>query len=298
MSALLNTSQTVTLALRGELDCLQIRHALFSADLLLQGAQLLHYAPQGEDNWLWLSALAEYKKGVSVRGGIPLCWPWFGNAAMNPEAVKAFISTPEQAPAHGFARGQVWSLAEVYEDEEEVVLTLSLSESAHPLWHANLTADAEFRFTASSVSLVLTTHNQGATATTFSQALHSYFPTSDISATRLSGLEGSTYIDTLDGWQSKTQAGDVTFTAETDRIYYGEENISLLTPEHSTELSSQGSNSCVVWNPWTEKSLRLSQFAADDFKRMFCVETANALDDAITLAPSESHSLSLLLTRV
>lgn len=298
MSALLNTSKTVSLALRDELDCLQIRHPLFSADLLLQGAQLLHYAPQGQDNWLWLSARAEYKKGVSVRGGIPLCWPWFGNAAMNPEAVKALITTPAEAPAHGFARARDWVLTEVYEDNEDVVLTLNLSDTTHPMWQAGLSADAEFRFTASSVSLVLTTHNKGDKPVTFSQALHSYFPTSDISATHLRGLEGSRYIDTLDGWQSKTQTGEVTFTAETDRIYYGEENISLQTPEHTTELSSQGSNSCVVWNPWTEKSLRLSQFAADDFKRMFCVETANALDDAITLAPSESHSLSLLLTRV
>lgn len=302
MSDLLNGRQFVRQSPRGELACLEIRHPLFSASLLLQGAQLIEFTPNpsGEQagNWLWLSEEAAYQRGTSVRGGIPVCWPWFGNAAMNPAAVQALIAGADSAPAHGFARARDWALTEVYEDADEVVLTLSLTDCRHPQWQANLSVEAEFRFTASSLSVVLTTRNDGATPVTFSQALHTYFPTRDITATRVAGFDGARYLETLEGWEAREQHGDILFTGETDRIYYGEDSLSLITPEQRTELSSQGSNSAVVWNPWIEKSQRLSQFAPDAYQRMFCVETANAADDAITLAGGESHSMSLQLTRV
>ncbi len=298
ISTLLKTAApSISVNKRGELDCLEVRHPAFSADLLLQGAQLLHYAPAGEESWLWLSDSVEYKQGTSVRGGIPLCWPWFGNAEMNPESVKASISNPADAPAHGFARTRIWSLAEVYEDSDEVVVTMKLDDCQHPLWQAELAIEAEFRFTASSVSVVLATTNNSETAVSFSQALHTYFPTSDIHNTRISGFDGESYLETLEGWQRKTQQGDISFSGETDRIYFGEETLSLITPKHTTDLSCQGSHSAVVWNPWIEKSLRLSQFAADDYQRMFCVETANAADDAVTLAAGDEHVLCMLLTR-
>lgn len=298
MSALLISSQFVSTSPRGDLPCLEIRHPLFSASLLLQGAQLLSFAPAGDNSWLWLSEQAEYLRGTPVRGGIPLCWPWFGNAALNPTAVKAFIQQPGEAPAHGFARSRDWQLRELYEDADEVVLTLSLSDTAHEQWLGDLSVEAEFRFTASSLSVVLTSTNQSTKPVSFSQALHSYFPTSDIHATRIAGLDGAEYLETLAGWERRQQTGDIHFSSETDRIYYSEDSLSLITPEQRTELSSQGSNSAVVWNPWIEKSQRLSQFAPDAYQRMFCVETANAADDAITLKGGESHSMSLQLTRV
>lgn len=287
----------ISVAQRDELECLEIRHPAFSADLLLQGAQLIHYAPSGENNWLWLSDLVEYKQGTSLRGGIPVCWPWFGNASMNPDAVKSHIADAEEAPAHGFARTRLWLLSDIYEDADEVVVTLTLNDTQHPQWQADLAVEAEFRFTSSSVSVVLATTNNGETAVSFSQALHTYFPTSDIHNTRITGFDGESYLDTLEGWQRKSQQGDIRFSGETDRIYFGEETLSLVTPQHITDLSCQGSQSAVVWNPWVKKSQRLSQFAADDYQRMFCVETANAADDAVTLAAGDEHVLCMLLTR-
>ncbi|MAD45092.1 MAG: D-hexose-6-phosphate mutarotase [Oceanospirillaceae bacterium] len=294
---LLARAPSVKRETKGELECLVIRHPLFRADLLLQGAQLIHYAPATEANWLWLSEQAQYRRGVSVRGGIPVCWPWFGNADKNPPAVQSNITAVTDAPAHGFARERDWTITQAEEDDNAVMLVLTLENTRHPQWQTALGLEAEFRFTASSVSLTLTTSNPGDRDAGFSQAMHSYFPTVDIHRTQISGLDGAGYIDTLDNWQTKTQQGAVTFTAETDRIYTGGKPLTLQTPERTLELSSRGSQSTVVWNPWTEKAQRLSQFDDGAYQRMFCVETANAADDAVMLAAGGQHSLSLLLTR-
>src|SRR5690606_37606533 len=96
---------------RGELELLCVQHPLFSADLLLQGAQLLRFAPAGDSNWLWLSEQAAYTQGQSVRGGIPLCWPWFGNAAMNPRAVQDHLTVINAAPDPGVSSDRGWALS-------------------------------------------------------------------------------------------------------------------------------------------------------------------------------------------
>ena len=294
---LLARAPSVKRETKGELECLVIRHPLFRADLLLQGAQLIHYAPATEANWLWLSEQAQYRRGVSVRGGIPVCWPWFGNADKNPPAVQSNITAVTDAPAHGFARERDWTITQAEEDDNAVMLVLTLENTRHPQWQTALGLEAEFRFTASSVSVTLTTENSGSDTVSFSQALHTYFPTADIGTTRIEGFDGCRYIDTLENWKEKIQAGAITFNGETDRIYFGEDPLTLITNDYSAELNAQGSQSSVVWNPWTEKAQRLSQFADDAYLRMFCVETANAAADAIRLAPADSHSMSLLLTR-
>jgi len=297
LSALPEGAQYISAVIRDELTCLEIRHPLFTADLLLQGAQLISYAPEGEQNWLWLSELAEYKSGKSLRGGIPVCWPWFGNTDKNPPAVQAQIKDINSASAHGFARERDWHITELEEDDESILVILTLTDCTHSLWRSSLSVEAEFRFTGSCLSLTLTTENIDEKTVSFSQALHTYFPTADISKTRVAGFDGTTYIDTLDNWQEKQQRGDIEFREETDRIYYAEEPVTLQTPGYQLELNTQGSSSAVVWNPWIEKAKALSQFADDAYQRMFCVETANAAADAITLAAGESHSLRLLLSK-
>ena len=283
--------------LRGELACLEIRHPLFSADLLLQGAQLLHFAPAGDSNWLWLSEQASYRRGQSVRGGIPVCWPWFGNAAKNPAAVQDNIPQPHKAPAHGFARARTWTPAQCYEAADRVELTLTLEECTDENWLPALQPRIQFVFSAAALNISLITRNNSAHTVTFSQALHTYFPAQDIREVRIDGLQNSRYIDTLENWQEKKQQGSVTFSAETDRIYYPAGALRLITPVRTLTLETQGSHSAVVWNPWIHKSLTLSQFASDAWQRMFCVETANAADDAISLPAGQEHCLQLTLSR-
>ncbi|WP_228346281.1 D-hexose-6-phosphate mutarotase [Venatoribacter cucullus] len=297
MLSRLSQSAFIRLQQRGELELLCVQHPLFSADLLLQGAQLLRFAPAGDSNWLWLSEQAAYLQGQSVRGGIPVCWPWFGNAAMNPPAVQAHLTDSNAAPAHGFARARRWALSHWYEAADRVELTLMLEDNRHPLWQANLQPQLRLIFSAYALQLELTTRNQGSETATFSQALHTYFPTADINATRVQGLHDCRYIDTLEQWQEKTQTGAVAFHGETDRIYYPSQPIQLHSPQRRLTLQTEGSRSAVVWNPWINKSLTLSQFAADAWQRMFCVETANAAADAVTLAPGAEHRLVLRLSQ-
>lgn len=281
----------------GELEAIQVRHPDLEATLTLQGAHLIHFAPTGEDNWLWLSPAARYQKNVAVRGGIPVCWPWFGDPAHNPDSVKTLIDV---GSAHGFARHSLWSLADVNESADAVEVTLALDATepgAYP-WRGQARVTLTFRFCLQHISLELTTHNTGDQPLTITQALHTYLPTTHIESTRILGLSGIRYIDTLDEWLVKEQVGRVTFYDETDRIYQGAPDMEIYASVSPLRLSSSGSASTVVWNPGPEKAARLSDFPGDAWTGMLCVETANAADDARELAPGASHSLAMRLNRI
>jgi len=284
--------QSVT---RGELDAIQIQHPKCSATLLLQGAQLLEFIPSTADrNLLWLSPDAEYKQGKSIRGGIPVCWPWFGAAEKNPTQVSDAVRKPI---AHGFARNLNWTLAELKESchQVEVVLTLSSNETTHQYWPYEFELQAHFIF-ADQLTVELVTTNKDAKAFHISQALHTYLPTQDIKQTQVNGFSGLNYIDALDSWCEKNQTGTIQFKAETDRLYQAPENILAITPNHQTLLESKDSASAVVWNPWIKKSQGLSQFADDAYQRMFCIETANVLWDIKEIEPDASQTLTLTLS--
>ena len=277
---------------RDELELIKVDHPLFSAELALQGAQLLSFQPQGQSDWLWLSEQAQYRQGQAIRGGIPICWPWFGDAQRNPKPVQQHIKG--KAPAHGFARSRLWQLQQVQEACDQVRLTLVLADTEHPAWQAKLQLKLELCLAPQQLSLNLITKNVSASAVTFSQALHTYLPVSDIHALRLNGLHGTRYIDAVDDWQHKQQIGAVCFTEETDRIYQSQQPLQLQQAQQRRIISAN-SASTVVWNPWVDKSQRLGQFADDAWQRMVCVETANCAFDAVTLASGEQHSLHMCL---
>lgn len=283
---------------RGELEGIDVSHPQFKAYVLLQGAQLLEYS-LNDESWIWLSEKAEYTTGTSVRGGIPVCWPWFGNADKNPNKVQALIHT-DSPPAHGFARSQNWILKRVDESDDTVILVLSLDVTPSPLW--NGAATLELKITLSTQGLVLSlTTIVGDQPIAISQALHTYFPTDDIHQTHISGYDGLIYTDALANWESRCQDGDIIFTGETDRIYKSTAHSPsfqyLKTPSLQLALESTTA-SAVVWNPWIEKSTRLSQFSSDAWQRMFCVETANVLDDFADLQPRECFTLTMKLIRI
>lgn len=287
---------------RGELEVIEIDHPAFRAEILLQGAQMIAFAPRGDSNWLWLSEEVAFRKGVSLRGGIPVCWPWFGNACKNPPEVQAMIATDSPAPAHGFARTRNWTFGEVYEAADQVELTLTLKTTTHnqPFWRGEAEVTARWVMTATSLTVSLTTRNTGRAALAITQALHTYFPTSDIHQTRLEGLNHQSYLDTLDNWRRKTQSGDIRFNSETDRIYYTSpdgHHLTLTTPESRTQIDADGSQSCIVWNPWIEKARGLGQFSDDAWQRMMCAETANAADNWINIEAGQSHTMAFTLSR-
>jgi len=293
-------ASSIQLQQQADLSVLRVENRHATAHIALQGGQVLTYTRRSERPLLWLSEQAEYRRGQSLRGGIPVCWPWFGDLARNPDAVQRMATANDNIAAHGFVRTLDWHLHTTTEqaDSTELVLRYSTANGAAP---ASWPHAAELLLTISigkSLQLRLTTRNLDTTALSITQALHTYFAISDIEQVAVSGLEDCRYIDTLDNWRERPQHGAVRFTAETDRIY-------LDTPaqvqlqdagwQRTIYLRTKNSASAVVWNPWIEKSKRLSQFATNAWRDMVCIETANVRDDMQTLPPNAEHTLELEL---
>ena len=281
----------------GELVCWRLQGPAGELVVAEQGAQIVSYQEWDQPPLLWVSDEAEYKEGVSLRGGVPVCWPWFGDLKRNPKDIQAMHTDVASAPAHGFARTAMWQLLDLEDQGEEVRLTLGLYADGNASWPHSAELELEIRL-GKRLSLALTTRNTGTTELSISQALHSYFAVSDIRKVKVEGLSGATYVDTLDDWLKHKQKGALTFSDETDRIYLDTPKRMALTDglwQRKIHLEVEGSDSCVVWNPWINKAKRLSQFNENAWQHMLCIETANVLDDALVMAPESEHRLALTL---
>lgn len=280
-----------------ELNCWRIRHG--EAELLVaqQGAHILSYQVAGQPPLVWLNEEAAFKKGKAIRAGMPICWPWFGNLERNPQSVQAMRDSSEPAKAHGEVRALDWQLLGIGADGDALLVEFVLPEAeGHlPGWPHNVALKLSIRLDhALNVSLV--SYNCGAEPVTFSQALHTYFAVSDVRQVSIEGLDGLRYIETLANWEEREQTGDLTFTGETDRIYQDTPGVlSIIDPEwqRRIHIRSTGSKSAILWNPWIEKTGKFTDMAADGWQRMVCVETANVLDDVVTLAPDQMHVLGV-----
>ena len=282
-----------------ELTCWRARVGTRELLISQQGAQILSYQEDDQPPLIWLSEQATYKRGQGVRGGVPVCWPWFGGLQRNPQTVQAMHLQPADAPAHGLVRNLDWQLQGIDSRDDGVQIEFVYNSAAQPLtdWpHA-----AELRLSIrldERLHIQLNSRNLGDTPLAISQALHSYFAVSDIRNVAVEGLHGCRYIETLEDWQQRQQDGLLQFSGETDRIYLDTPaQLSILdrTWQRRIQLHSSGSNSAVLWNPWIDKAQRLSQFAADAWTGMLCIEHANVLDDIRVLAPGEQHQLGLSL---
>lgn len=283
-----------------ELVCWRVRHGTRELLISQQGAQILSYQELDQPPLIWLSEQAAYKRGQGVRGGVPVCWPWFGNLLRNPEAVQAMHQQPAQAPAHGLVRSLDWQLLGIDSQDDGVHLEFFYDSAAQPLADWPHAAELHLRIRLDErLHIELSSRNLGDTPLAISQALHSYFAVSDIRQVSVEGLHGCSYIDTLEDWQTRyQQEGALCFSGETDRIYLGTPNqLSILDPtwQRRIQLRSSGSNSAVLWNPWIDKAQRLSQFAAEAWQGMLCIEHANVMDDIRVLAAGEQHQLNVSL---
>ncbi|WP_337157680.1 D-hexose-6-phosphate mutarotase [Pseudomonas putida] len=282
----------------GELNCWRITSN--HAELLIaqQGAQVLSYQRLGEPPLLWLSDQAIFRQGKSVRAGVPVCWPWFGNLQRNPQAVQAMYHD-EQAPAHGLARTRDWQLLGIEEAAEGLRIEFSLPQALGDLpgWPHEVELKLLIEM-GTQLKMTLSSFNQGNDSVTISQALHSYFAVSDVRQARVEGVDNLGYIETLADWELRQQHGALGFAGETDRIYLQTPDLlKIVDPQWNRRITlhSTGSRSAVIWNPWTERARELTDMADDGWQRMLCIETANVWDDAVTLAPGASHSLSVTI---
>jgi len=254
----------ISLRKMDELDVVVIEHPKVRASLTLQGAHLLSWKPAGEEEVLWLSATTPFSKGVAIRGGVPICWPWFGPAAQ------------KDLPSHGFARNLPWTLKAHNEDDNGVVVTFELhsSEVTKQYWPHDFTLFARFKLGAT-CEMELEAHGEFETYS----ALHTYFNVGDIDAVKVSGL-GDRYIDKVnDAKEGVLTDGVQTFPDRTDRVYLNPEACSVIHDgalKRTIEVIHHHHCNVVGWNPGPALSKAMADMPDDGYKTFVCVETACA----------------------
>lgn len=248
------------------------------------GAHVWAWTPRDGEPVLWMSERSAFEAGSPIRGGIPVCFPWFGPGREG-----------NQQPAHGFARLVEWRRMEVLEDEGSTVVEFELDEritGEQPQWPHPYRANLRVSFGSDALDVALTVTNTGDQTITFEEALHTYLRVGDARAVGITGLEDVEYLDKVAGTWA-TQTGEVTITAETDRVYLSTADVVLADGTgRELHISKRNSANTVVWNPWVDKSRAMPDFGDDEWTRMVCIEAANALEDAITLEPGGSHTMA------
>lgn len=271
---------------RGDLKYLHISNQAAEAKITLQGAHIFHFQPKGSKPVLWVSESASFEKGKAIRGGIPICWPWFG---AHP--------TDSALPNHGFARTSLWKHIKtetISEDETKVLLGLNSSQESLQLWPYQFELTLEIRI-GRELSISLLTKNLDSKAFMITDALHTYLAIEDIETVYIDGLDKKSYFDKTNGSFGNVQEGRLSFTKETDRIYQGITSaLSIHEHDRTIRVKTEGSETVVVWNPGKILAERMPDLS--DHSRMLCVESANALDDAPLVRPNESHRLTTIIS--
>ncbi|MFV3413187.1 D-hexose-6-phosphate mutarotase [Pseudomonas nitroreducens] len=278
-----------------QLSCWRIHTAHGEALIAQQGAQLLSYQPHEQPPLVWLSETAEYRHGQSVRGGVPVCWPWFGNLDRNPVDIRTAYQG-DKPPAHGLVRALDWQLDDIADEQGRLSVHFSFDASQGlPGWAHSARLELVMRF-GERLILEMTTHNLGDKPLPLTQALHTYFAVSDCRQISIEGLQGNRYLDAMENWGERQQHGVIRVTGETDRVYLDvEKTLVIQDPlwERGIHVKAGGSRSAVVWNPWIDKAARLSQMPDDAWTEMLCIETARVMDDAMSVAPRRSETMSV-----
>lgn len=269
----------------GGFPAIHISNSWASACISLHGGQILSYQPKSANqDLLFLSPDTEYKFGVAIRGGVPVCWPWFGPATRSNATLKL--------PSHGFARNTVWRIEKTEIDENgfsRVVIVLNDDESTRELWPYKFQLKLSF-LVGKSLSLELETSNTGEVAFEVTQALHSYFYVGDVSKCLVKGLGDISYIDKLDNGASKSQIGDLLIEDPVDRIYQAGTNVVYINDpvlNRQISVTSRANDSTVIWNPWKP----LKDMSGDHFKNMLCIEAATLQEQNRKFEPGEIKSL-------
>lgn len=255
------------------------------ASIALQGAHLMTWAPKGAQPVIWLSPDARLAPGKSIRGGVPICWPWFGPHP-----------TESGFPGHGFARTVPWELVEterLVNGASRLVFRILQDDASRMQWpHPS---ELEIHMVVGpALELELVTRNTGTAPITVGDALHTYFEVGDVRQVRVHGLDGCPYIDKVDGGARKRQTGPVTIGDEVDRIYLESTADCVIDDPllaRRIRIAKRGSASSVVWNPWIGKAAKMGDLGTDGYLRMLCVESTNADADVVEIAPGAEHRL-------
>jgi glucose-6-phosphate 1-epimerase len=267
---------------RKGLDVVEIETAAATAAVLLQGAQVLSFVPRGGPDRLWVSERARWSPGIALRGGIPLCFPWFGPHA-----------TERTFPAHGFARTRTWRFAGVEEVGEDARLSLTLASDGATLALYPHRFEARLEVTVGAeLEVAFELSNPGDAPLAYELAFHSYLAVTDLGKLAIEGLAGCAFVDKVAGGAHRREAeGPVRIAGEVDRIYDCAGPVALVDPAgaRALRIESTGAGSTVVWNPAPSKTATLSDLAPDDYQRFVCLETGAIGGQRITVAAGQRH---------
>jgi len=278
------------LSFRGDASGLvvaDIANAQATASICLQGAHLMTWQPRSQTvPVVWLSRDAKLAAGKSIRGGVPVCWPWFGAHASE----SAF-------PGHGYARTVPWRVVESGTEPDgatRLTLRLESSDKTREQWPHACALDLTM-IVGEKLRMELATENTGTSDFAIGEALHTYFHIGDIGAVRVSGLDGCVYWDKVGGTTQKNQNGAISFTGETDRVYINTAAECVIEDDklkRHIHVAKSGSLSTVVWTPWTEKAAKMGDMGQPDgWREMVCVESSNALENVVTVTAGNKHTM-------
>ena len=253
-----------------------------TATIYLQGAHVAAWQPKGQQPVIFVSRKSDFAPGKPIRGGVPIAFPWF-----------ATRHDGKSGPSHGFARIQDWTLAFAALAGEDLHMTFTLgpTEISRNLGYDNFRLAYQLTI-GRRLAMQLTVANDAAVPLVFEEALHTYYAVADIHEVALNGLEGVTYLDKMDNFQSKVQHGAITITEPTDRVYLNTTGPCLLHDtgtKRKISVTKTGSNTTVVWNPWESGAAKLPDLDPTEWHEFLAVETVNAAANAITLAPGAQH---------
>lgn len=255
-----------------------------------QGAHLTEWRAGGVPV-IWVSPRAEYAAGRAIRGGVPVCWPWFGPGRPG-----------DLSPSHGFARTTTWR--PVVEESGTDLVRWVWELTAADVGGVPGAEHFPHRFTAQlavevtdAATITLTIRNEDRQPFDYEAALHSYLHVGDVRRVTVTGLAGAPYLDKVSG-ERLTQQGDLGLTGETDRVYRSAGPVEVHDPvlNRTLTVAKSGSPETVIWNPWDEKAASMSDLGDREWTQMLCVEAAAVGTGAPRLAPGEAQSLSTTIT--
>jgi len=282
--------KSVTFSQENDVILLDIQNKSCTARISMQGAHLMFWKPSEQSHpVVWLSEDAKIAPLKSIRGGVPVCWPWFGPH-----------ESSSTYPAHGYARTVPWDLLKIEEegtDLTRLIFRITDSEALKVLWPYSCNLDLTLSL-GSTLQVDLTTTNTGKEEFVIGEALHTYFHIGDIEQISIEGLDRTEYIDKVDQHARKNQSGEIRFSSEVDRVYVNTNSeCSILDSvlRRKIRISKSGSLSTVVWTPWKEKADSMGDMGKNDgWKQMVCVETANALENCKKVSPGSKHTLTAI----
>jgi len=284
-----NHSEIQFRKLTEEVVVLDVENAHATASISLYGGQVLTWRPKCQvEPVLWLSEAAHFTSGKAIRGGVPICWPWFGANSIN-----------SKLPAHGYARISPWVLQSIRSlDSGATEITLTMVATDLSRQHDGCNLQLSICITVGdTLGLALTTNNDGNQSVVLSEGLHTYFKVGDIGSIQVLGLEESECVDLLRANLRCTENGPIRFNEEFGRIYVNNTATCVIEDTllgRRIHVQKTGSSTTAVWNPWAVTAGKMDDLGPEAWRNMVCVESANALENQVTILSGGTHTLTAI----